>query len=178
MNIQTNLPTRPPGVRNSKIPAGATVTHDPVQDCFSYTAPGHHYSVCRHNALAEGAKAGALVAVPAFVGAFQNEIFGTVGAGIGGTLTGIAGGAALGGAILGYQSYKGSNNNPFYGALGGLGGAAIGAVLFPVLKQPGLWAGVTGAAVATGVAAVGVGVYMAVQNHRTTEDAKAHGWKP
>ena len=180
MNIQTNLPAAklPTGVRNTKIPAGATVTHDAEKDCVSYSAPGHHYSVCRHNPLLEGAKAGVFVAVPAFVGAIQNELFGTVAAGIGGTWTGIIGGAALGASIAGYKSYKGSNNNPMYGVLGGLGGAAAGAVLFPILKQPGLWGGLAGAAIATGVASIGVGAVMAYQNHRNTEDAKAHGWKP
>ena len=183
MNILTsqpavNSPTLPAAVRNKKIPAGATVSHDPEKDCFSYSAPGHHYSVCRENPLAAAAKVGAFVAVPAFVGAFENEIFGTLTAGIGGTWTGIIGGLALGAAIGGYKSYKGSNNNPMYGVLGGVGGAAAGALMFPLLKQPGLWGGITGAAVATGVAALGVGIFSAVQNHRNTQDAIAMGWNP
>lgn len=165
-------------VRNKNIPAGATVTHDREKDTFHYSAPGHHYSVSRQSVWKEAATAGALVAVPSMVGALQNDLFGTVAAGIGGSWTGVIGGLALGAAIGGYKSYKGSNNNPLYGALGGLGGAAAGAVAFPLLKQPGLWGGYTGAAIATGVALVGVGVYTAVQNHRTTQDAIAHGWKP
>lgn len=182
MNIVTSQPVAPAalpaGVRNKKLPVGATVTHDPVKDCFSYSAPGHHYSVCRENPLAVAAKVGAFVAVPAFVGAFQNEMFGTVAAGLGGTWTGVIGGLALGAAIGGYKSYQGSNKNAMYGVLGGVGGAAVGAVMFPLLKQPGLWGGVTGAAVATGVAALGFGIFSAIQNHRNTQDAIAMGWNP
>jgi hypothetical protein len=183
MNIQTSLstaaaPGRPAGVRNSKIPAGATVTHDAEKDCFSYSAPGHHYSVCRHNPLIEGGKAAALVGVPALAGALANEAFGTVTAGLAGTWGGVVGGVLLGATIGGYRSYKGSNNSPFHGVLGGLGGALAGGVALPLLLQPGLWGGMAGAAAATGVAGIGVGAFMAHRNHRNTQDAKAHGWKP
>jgi hypothetical protein len=180
MNIQSTRPkiSQPQKLNNPKIPQGATVTHDKETDCFHYEAPGHHYSVCRPNALGQGAVAAAVVGVPAFLGAFQNDIFGTLGAGLGGTITGVAGGAILGGAIAGYKSYHGSNKNPMYGVLGGMAGALGGAVAFPLLKQPGLWFGFTGAAVATGVAAVGVTAAMAYQNHQNTQDAIAHGWKP
>lgn len=180
MNIRSTLRNSIPPVKlnNPKIPAGATVEHNEKTDCFSYSAPGHTYSVCRHNPLGQGAQAAALVGIPSLVGAYQNEIFGTLGAGLGGTMTGIAGGAILGGAIAGYKSYHGSNKNSMYGVLGGLAGALGGAVAFPLLKQPGLWFGFTGAAVATGVAAVGVTAAMAYQNHQNTQDAMAHGWKP
>lgn len=180
MNISSSIQPKPPVApqRKSKVPEGATVTHDAETDCFHYDAPGHHYETCRLNPFLEGAKVAGVVAVPAFLGALQNDVFGTLGAGLGGTISGVAGGAVLGGAIGGYKSYKGSNDNPLFGALGGLAGAAGGAVLFPILKQPGLWGGVTGAAVATGIAGLGAGIWAAVHNSKVTEEAMAHGWKP
>jgi hypothetical protein len=163
-------------VRNKKIPAGATVTHEAATDTFHYSAPGHGYSIKRENPLKVAATAGALVAVPAFVGAVQNEVFGTVAAGLGGSWSGILGGLALGATIGGYKSYKASNENPILGIVGGIAGAAGGAVLYPLLKQPGLWGGFEGAAVATGLAAVGVGIYCAITNHNHKRDAIATGW--
>jgi hypothetical protein len=182
VKIQTSHVTAPasptPHLRNKNIPAGATVTHDAKTDTFTFSAPGISYSVGRYNPLSVAAQAGVLVGVPSLVGALQNQAFGTVAAGLGGTWTGIAGGLALGAAIGGYKSYHGSNKNPLYGVLGGLGGAAAGAVMFPLLKQPGLWGGYTGAAIATGAAALGLGIYTAVNNHNITQDAKALGWNP
>lgn len=160
-----------------KIPADATVTYDEQKDCFHFEGSGTHRGICRENALVDGLKVAAVVAIPAFIGAAENQLVGTLAAGLGGTYTGVLGGLMLGGAIGGYQSYKGSNNNPVYGMLGGLGGALAGAVAFPVLKQPGLWGGYTGAAVATGLAAGAAFVYQAVQNHKVTEAARAHGWQ-
>lgn len=197
MNIQTSQPPsmgqiaaapggRPAGVKNKRIPEGATVKHDAEKDCFEYSAPGHHYSVCRHNPLLEGAKFGGLVAVPAFVGAFGHELLGLAEGGVARAAVGVVGGtvaiagvgAAVGAAVLGYKGYKGSNNNPFYGVLAGLGGIAVGGAASALFSQPGLWGGLTGAVVATGAATIGAATLMAVQNHNATHDAKAHGWQP
>lgn len=161
-----------------KIPTDAAVSYDKEKDSFEFRGSGYSRTIERPNALVEGLKLGAVVAVPAFIGAAQNELFGTVAAGLGGTYTGVIGGLALGGALGGYKSYKGSNDNIVFGALGALGGAMAGAVAFPILKQPGLWGGLAGAAIATGLAVGGGAIFMAVQNHKVTEAAKELGWRP
>lgn len=187
MNIQNSFPTkattlRPqteaPKLRDPNIPADAKVEHDPKTDCFHFSSPGLSTTKCRQNPLKEAAIASAVVGIPSYLGAFQKETFGTVGAVLGGTYAGIGLGLVVGGAVGGYRAYKASNENALYGVLGGLAGSAVGAAGLALLQQPGLWAGYTGAAIATGVAGLGVGAWMVHQNRQIVADARALGWTP
>lgn len=114
--------------------------------------------------LQEAVAAATVVGIPALLGAVQSDIFGTGASALVNLALSPAAGVALGAGIGGYSMYKESNGNPLYAGLFGLIGGAVGGVAFPLLKLPGTFGGYTGAAIATGAAAVGVAIWAATDN--------------
>jgi hypothetical protein len=173
-----NLPQTPPPEKPQAPDPWTSVTFDSKDNCYHYEKPGYHRSVSINNPLKEGLTAAALIGVPSAVGAAEHLLLGGLGA------TGItamispAFGAVLGGTWAGVASYKGSNNNPMYAGLGALAGAGVGAVAWPLLKLPGVWGGVGGAAAAAGALGAGVAIWAAVSNHKKHQEALAAGYKP
>lgn len=182
MKIQSyaaNAPQKPNNNPPSQPPKEeTTVTYDAVERCYHYESPGYHRSVCKVNPFAEGAKAAALVGVPAAIGAGQSALLGTLGGTAVNLIVGPSAGALIGGTAAGVMAWKGTNENPVYTGLAALLGAGVGAVAFPVLQLPGTLGGGIGALAAAGVAGVGVGIWMAHENGKADAEARAHGYKP
>lgn len=175
--ITPTLATLPRFTVSDKIalPPNVTVTYDPKQDCYDYEAPGYHRQVSRLSPLKEGVTGAALVGVPSLVGAAEHALLGAGAS----TLVSLAlsptAGAVLGAVIVGGAAWKETNRNPFFTGLAALAGAGVGAVAWPLLKLPGVWGGLTGALVATGVAAGGAASRAIGYNAREDALAREHG---
>lgn len=180
---QSNVPNKlqgptPPPPQQPQEEKWDKVSFDKNSNTYHFERPGYHYSVSRNNPLSEGLKAAALVGIPSAVGAAEHVWLGGLGAAGLTVFAGPAMGAAIGGTWGGYAAYKGSNKNAFYGTLGALGGAGVGAVAFPLLKLPGVFFGPTGAAVAAVGVGAGVAIWSAVNNGKVDAKAQAAGYKP
>lgn len=163
--------------KDLKIAPDATVTYDQEKDCFSFVSAGTHRSLCRHSALGEGLKMGAIAAIPAALGAFQGELIATTSGALVGTVGSALAGAALGGTALAYSHHKESSGHPLYTAWGAVLGAFGGGLGTAVLMQGGLHGGVAGAAATVAIIGGGAALFQAHQNHKATQAALAHGWQ-
>ncbi len=177
MIVQGSTQNQPHHLAASKHPSDAKVEYHPETDCFEYNAPGYHSTVCKNNPVKEGLVGAVFVGVPGLIGATEKHFLGAAGS-VGLTaLVSPTVGAVLGGAALGYATWKESNENPLYTGLAALVGAGVGAVAFPLLKLPGAGGGFAGAAAAAGAVGVGVAVWQTLQNHKIEEEARAHGYQ-
>lgn len=156
-------------------PPGATVTYDPQNDCYDYSAPGYHHQVCRLDAFKEGGTAGLVIGVPSLVGAAETALMGAGASTLLSLVLSPTAGAVMGGVMAGCMAWKGTNKNPLYTGLATLVGAGVGTVAWPLLKLPGVWGGLTGALAATGIAVGGAAGRALWHNFREDQIAKDHG---
>ncbi|MBI3927167.1 MAG: hypothetical protein HY319_16645 [Armatimonadetes bacterium] len=173
-----------PRAARSATPAGPaqekwdSVTFDRDTSTYHFERPGYHYSVRRNNPLKEGLVGAALIGVPSAIGAAENALVGALGATAVTTFLSPTAGAVIGGVWAGRTAYKATNENPLYTGLAAVAGAGVGAIAFPILKLPGAWGGVTGAAVATAGVGIGVAIWAAVNARKVDQMALEAGYKP
>ncbi len=168
MNVQTSFVASRPVATSPKAAVSAPTNNEQSSIASlpqgSFTLSAKEDNSWKRKPLQEAVTAAAIVGVPALIGAVSSDVFGTGASALVNLALSPAAGAVLGGAGAGIAMYKESNGNPIYAGLFGIIGGGVGAVAFPLLKLPGTFGGYTGAAIATGAAALGVAIWAATDN--------------
>ena len=162
MRISTQTPTW--AITVSQQIAAAT----PAETKDTYGPRGPEFKNLR-DPFKEGLRAAALVGLPALLGAAETAVFGTAAGTFASIPLNAPIGAVVGAAFMGYEGYKdggGEQGAAQLGFLGAIGGSICGAIL----PLTGVWGGLTGAGVATGVAGVGVAIWALNSNHKVHQE--------